>query len=67
MSYEPSGEDFLSPCLAEADLMRRIVPQAEFVQSFNDFLPRVDIEPTYVSDVTDGKLWHLAGLNLSRA
>jgi hypothetical protein len=67
LSYEPSGEDFLSPCLAEADLMRRIVPQAEFVQWFYDFLPRVDMEPTRVSDVTDGKLWHLAGLNLSRA
>jgi len=67
LSYEPSGEDFLSPCLAEADLMRRIVPQAEFVQWFKDFLPRVDMEPTRVSDVTDGKLWHLAGLNLSRA
>ena len=67
LSYEPSGEDFLSPCLAEADLMRRIIPQAEFIQWFNDFLPRIDLEPTQVTDVTDGKLWHLAGLNLSRA
>jgi Protein of unknown function (DUF2891) len=67
LAYEPSGEDFLSPCLAEADLMRRILPQAEFIQWFSDFLPRVDLEPTRVSDVTDAKLWHLAGLNLSRA
>jgi len=67
LAYEPSGEDFLSPCLAEADVMRRILPQAEFAAWFAGFLPRVDLEPTRVTDVTDGKLWHLAGLNLSRA
>jgi Protein of unknown function (DUF2891) len=67
LSYEPSGEDFLSPCLAEADAVRRILPEAEFAQWFTDFLPRVDLEPTRVTDVTDGKLYHLAGLNLSRA
>jgi hypothetical protein len=67
LSYEPSGEDFLSPCLAEADAMRRILPAAEFARWFSAFLPHVDLEPTHVSDVTDGKLYHLAGLNLSRA
>jgi hypothetical protein len=67
IAYEPSGEDFLSPCLAEADVMRRILPQAEFAAWFNTFLPRIDLEPTRVTDVTDGKLWHLAGLNLSRS
>jgi hypothetical protein len=67
LAYEPSGEDFLSPCLAEADAMRRVLTQAEFAQWFLAFLPRVDMEPTVVSDVTDAKLWHLAGLNLSRA
>lgn len=67
LSYEPSGEDFLSPCLAEADLMRRVLPPAEFESWFHRFLPRVDLEPTVVSDFTDGKLYHLAGLNLSRA
>jgi hypothetical protein len=67
LSYEPSGEDFLSPCLAEADAVRRILPREEFTQWFNAFLPRVDLEPTRVTDVTDGKLYHLAGLNLSRA
>jgi hypothetical protein len=67
LSYEPSGEDFLSPCLAEADVMRRILPAAEFAGWLTAFLPRVDLEPTHVSDVTDGKLYHLAGLNLSRA
>jgi hypothetical protein len=67
LAYEPSGEDFLSPCLAEADAMRRVLPPAEFTAWFSAFLPRVDLEPTRVADVTDGKLYHLAGLNLSRA
>ncbi len=67
LSYEPSGEDFLSPCLAEADVVRRILPAPEFAQWFSAFLPSVDLEPTRVTDVTDGKLYHLAGLNLSRA
>jgi DUF2891 family protein len=67
LAYEPSGEDFLSPCLAEADTMRRILPQAEFTAWFGRFLPRIDLEPTRVVDPADGKLYHLAGLNLSRA
>jgi hypothetical protein len=67
LAYEPSGEDFLSPCLAEADVMRRVLPAAEFAPWFAAFLPAVDLQPTSVSDVTDGKAYHLAGLNLSRA
>jgi hypothetical protein len=67
LAYEPSGEDFLSPCLAEADVVRRILPPAEFARWFTVFLPSVDLEPTHVADPTDGKLYHLAGLNLSRA
>jgi hypothetical protein len=67
IAYEPSGEDFLSPCLGEADVMRRILPQAEFAAWLAAFLPRIELEPTRVADVTDGKLYHLAGLNLSRA
>jgi hypothetical protein len=67
LSYEPSGEDFLSPCLAEADLVRRILPQGEFARWLTEFLPNVNLEPTYVKDFSDGKLYHLAGLNLTRA
>jgi hypothetical protein len=67
LAYEPSGEDFLSPCLAEADAVRRILPASEFAAWFTAFLPRVDLEPTVVTDFSDGKLYHLAGLNLSRA
>jgi hypothetical protein len=66
-AYEPSGEDFLSPCLAEADAVRRVLGKMEFAKWFSAFLPVVEMEPTRVSDVTDGKLYHLAGLNLSRA
>ena len=39
LAYEPSGEDFLSPCVAEADLMRRVLPEAEFTRWLSDFLP----------------------------
>ena len=67
LAYEPSGEDFLSPCLAEADAVRRILPPAEFARWLTAFLPRIEMEPTRVTDVTDAKLYHLAGLNLSRA
>ncbi len=74
LAYEPSGEDFLSPCLGEADVMRRILPPNEFAKWLGDFLPQVPTEPkrdwlpTVVSsDPGDPKLAHLDGLNLSRA
>ena len=72
--YEPSGEDFFSPSLNEADLLRRILPQDAFSKWLEGFLVLGDesshsklLTPVAVSDVTDGKLVHLAGLNLSRA
>ncbi len=71
--YEPSGEDFLSAGLAEADLMRRVMHtnKNEFIQWFNEFLPDKDLpsrlEPPSITDPTDPKLIHLAGLCLSRA
>ena len=74
LGYEPSGQDFLSPCLAEADLMRRILPPPAFAAWLGAFLPRLPLdgsaawlEPAVVSDPTDPKLAHLDGLNLSRA
>lgn len=74
ISYEPSGEDFLSPCLMEADLMRRILPEAEFAAWLGSFLPNIPmngstdwLEPGIVLDAKDGKLVHLDGVNLSRA
>jgi Protein of unknown function (DUF2891) len=74
LAYEPSGEDFLSPCLAEADVMRRILPQAEFAKWLSQFLPQIpktataDWLPVVISpDPSDPKLAHLDGLNLSRA
>jgi hypothetical protein len=74
LDYEPSGEDFLSPCFAEADVMRRVLSQAEFAKWLKDFLPQIptkataDWLPVTVSpDPSDPKLAHLDGLNLSRA
>lgn len=67
LSYEPSGEDFLSPCIAEADVMRRVLPPAEYAKWLTRFLPDIAIKPEVVTDPTDPKLAHLDGLNLSRA
>jgi hypothetical protein len=38
-AYEPQGTDFLSPCLAEADLMSRVMDREHFFPWLNDFLP----------------------------
>jgi len=74
LGYEPSGEDFLSPCLGEADLMRRVLKPAQYAGWLDTFLPglprdgRADwLAPGIVTDPTDPKLAHLDGLNLSRA
>lgn len=74
LSYEPSGEDFLSPCLAEADVMRRVMPSREFADWLRTFLPAIPVhgtgiwlKPAIVTDPSDPKLAHLDGLNLSRA
>ncbi|HET7206579.1 MAG TPA: DUF2891 domain-containing protein [Terriglobales bacterium] len=74
LSYEPSGEDFLSPCLAEADVMRRVLPPAEFARWLRGFLPQISttgaanwLLPVVSPDPSDPKLAHLDGLNLSRA
>jgi hypothetical protein len=73
-AWEPGGNDFLSPALAEADLMRRVLPPAEFARWFHRFLPGAAqgepkslFEPAVVSDRSDPQLVHLDGLNLSRA
>lgn len=74
LSYEPSGQDFLSPCLAEADLMRRVRGPEAYAAWLSKFLPQVPsdgstawLEPAVVTDRADPKLAHLDGLNLSRA
>src|SRR5947209_10631689 len=68
LAYEPSGEDFLSPCIAEADAMRRVLPAKEYAAWLTAFLPRFDtLKPEVVVDPSDPKLAHLDGLNLSRA
>jgi len=67
LAYEPSGEDFLSPCLAEADLMRRVLPPGEYAKWLTRFMPKMTLMPAIVTDPSDPKLAHLDGLNLSRA
>ncbi len=74
LAYEPSGEDFLSPCLAEADVMRRVLSHAEFATWLKSFLPQIPLtgtgawlRPEVVTDPSDPRLAHLDGLNLSRA
>ncbi|MFO1395170.1 MAG: DUF2891 domain-containing protein [Steroidobacteraceae bacterium] len=74
LAYEPSGEDFLSPCLGEADFMRRILPPPQYARWLSGFLPgiprngRADwLVPGVVTDRSDPKLAHIDGLNLSRA
>jgi len=80
LNYEPSGEDFLSPCLGEADVMRRMLPQKEFAIWLREFLPQIPSTPkdsdaptfdwlpvTMSPDPSDPKLAHLDGLSLSRA
>ncbi|HWX48760.1 MAG TPA: DUF2891 domain-containing protein [Roseomonas sp.] len=71
---EPSGDDFLSPALIEAECMRRLLPPERFASWFERFLPRLAtaqpmtlFRPAEVSDRSDGKIAHLDGLNLSRA
>lgn len=74
ISWEPGGFDFLSPCLTEAELMARVLPDGEFIPWIMQFLPDssafglyIPNEPAGVIDRTDGKLVHLDGLNFSRA
>ena len=71
LSYEPSGHDFLSPCLAEADFMRRVLSSERYAEWLTGFLPNIGeanwLPVARVTDRSDGKLAHLDGLNLSRA
>jgi hypothetical protein len=72
--YEPSGHDFLSPALTEAELMARILPPGSFGAWLAGFLPGIEagepaalFAPAVVSDSADGQIAHLHGLNASRA
>ena len=73
-AWEPGGEDFFSPALMEADLMRRVMSKQEFGGWLHRFLPGISrgapkqlLQPAVVTDRTDPKLVHLDGLNLTRA
>jgi hypothetical protein len=74
LAYEPSGQDFLSPCLAEADFMRRVMAPESYERWLSSFLRKIPwsgstkwLRPAEITDRSDPKLAHLDGLNLSRA
>jgi len=74
LNYEPNGQDFLSACIAEADLMRRVLAPPAYADWLRAFLPQIPadgtsawLDPAVVTDPSDPKLAHLDGLNLSRA
>ncbi|GAA1544828.1 DUF2891 family protein [Kribbella lupini] len=68
LQWEPSGEDFLSPGLCEADLMRRVLTRDEFAEWLPAFLPDLTaLRPVAVRYPIDGRQGHLQGLNLTRA
>ena len=73
VGWEPSGFDFISPCLQEAALMKRILDEEEYETWISGLLPGIDRKaqrmffPVGVSDRSDGKLVHLDGLNFNRA
>lgn len=71
LDYEPSGHDFLSPCLAQADFLRRVMDEQTFAEWLHRFLPDIGADDwlpvAVVTDRADGKLAHIDGLNLSRA
>jgi hypothetical protein len=71
---EPSGDDFMSSALIEAECMRHLLPTQDFLGWFDGFLPHITrreprtlFQPVTVTDRSDGKIAHLDGLNLSRA
>ncbi len=73
-NYEPSGEDFISPCLVEAALMRRVLEPAEYVQWLEAFLPAPEdarftpvAKPVDVLNPEDPRIGHLIGLAFQRA
>ena len=73
LTWEPGGFDFLSPCLQEASIMLKVLPEKDFRKWLRTFLPKLEKHPekyleiAIVTDRSDGKLAHLDGLNFSRA
>lgn len=72
--WEPGGDEFLSPTLTEAALMKQVLPESEFAEWLAGFLPKLEqgepsalFTPAKVSDPTDGKAAHLDGVNFTRA
>ena len=74
VNYEPSGTDFISPCLSEARLMSLILSRKEFNNWFYKFLPSLNkkdfgtiINLPQVLDPEDPGIGHLIGLMFHRS
>jgi hypothetical protein len=73
-TLEPSGQDFLSPALTEAELMGQVLSPDDFAEWLGAFLPGTErgqpaelFRPVLVPETSDGQIGHLHGLNASRA
>lgn len=70
LSWEPGGFDFLSPCIEEAEIMAKVLPDDKYAQWYASFIHQdklQNLQPATASDLTDGKMVHLVGVNFSRA
>jgi hypothetical protein len=73
LAYEPGGDDFASPCLTEADLMRKILPGKTFLKWFDAFWPndpamiKKFMRPHTPTSIQDGLAGHLIGLAFQKA
>ena len=66
-SYEPSPNDFLSPCLAEAEVMRRVLEPQEFKEWFDAFIPVARAKTLTEAWGPPPPVGHLIGLMFHRA
>jgi hypothetical protein len=69
LAYEPSLDDFLSPALVEAALMKEVMSPGDFQGWSKKFFSTdpADLRVPSVGDRADPKQSHLDGLSLSRA
>lgn len=77
ISWEPSGYDFISPCLEEIGLMQRVPPQKEFLVWLAEFMPQLADKdfahsyPNLIGDSYEGGQWlgssAIQALNQSQA
>ncbi len=52
-NWEPSGTDFLSPCMEEVAIMQRILPQNEFIPWIKKFAPQLFSKKWKLNSITN--------------